>query len=384
MRLSGFPTCALLALLSSTPGLAADAPLPQLQLDPARIEAGEDLRWTVDLRVMNPRTIGLYLDSLHCTIEDLTAGDPTVPRTRLERLDALVASTATIEAGGEITMSYFLPAFTDSARLTFRLFTHSSQGASDAISATTAAGPGAFQRAHPSESIPAAGGQVEVVTVRAESEAKAPGILLVHAEGSSARRELRAAEALSKHGYHVVTMSLPGFGGSSGRRAFTGKAASAATKAALDKLASTPGVDAARLALWTSSLGAIPALNLAADDARVGATVVSAGVFDLSPAGRASLTPTLRGSLLGSAPGDTSGLTGASPLARVAAIHGRTLVVHGERDLDCPVTSARQFVAALESAKREVESKFLPSGRHTVGFAAVIQTATGFLERALH
>ncbi len=374
--------CATLAL-SHGRATADDATKPLLTIEPSPVVADEQLQWTANLTIANRRGSGLYLDSLVCTAEDLTPGDPALPRVIVDDLHALVAANSSVEANADMQLSYFRPADCDRMRLTFRLHTHSADGTEDVVTAQVETAPGEFQAANPSESVASKSGAVEVVEIAAGGMEKGPGLLLIHPEGSSARRMLRLAQLLAGRGTTVVCMSLPGFGTSAGSRAFAGPAVRAATRAGLDRLAASPHVDPKRMGVLGQSLGAVPALNLAADDPRVSAVALISGAYDLSPSARAAWSPALRTALLAGAGHDTSAWKDASPAARVPAIKARVLVLHGERDRDVPAEEARRFLAALEKAGAPVESKLFPNGIHSLSPSSVLQSLGLFLERAL-
>src|SRR5262252_7691500 len=73
----------LIAALCFSPARApaADKPapaameLPTFAADSTSIQADEHLQWQIPFTVVNKFTVGMYLDSLFCTVEDLDPGE---------------------------------------------------------------------------------------------------------------------------------------------------------------------------------------------------------------------------------------------------------------------------------------------------------------------
>jgi alpha-beta hydrolase superfamily lysophospholipase len=91
----------------------------------------------------------------------------------------------------------------------------------------------------------------------------------------------RAAEVFARHGYASLAFDYRGFGDSEGPRwRLIPEEQADDIRNALSWIAADPAVDAARLALWGTSLGASHALTVAATDPRVRCVIANAPLGD--------------------------------------------------------------------------------------------------------
>uniref|UniRef100_A0A832I433 Alpha/beta fold hydrolase n=1 Tax=Eiseniibacteriota bacterium TaxID=2212470 RepID=A0A832I433_UNCEI len=385
----------------AVPSASSAAPAPAaavLRAATPVVEADEDFMWRVNLVIANPGGQGLYLDSL---VFEATPDDPVATRARpssRERLDRLVRSVEAIGPGDSMSIQAVQPASAERATLVFTLGGHDARGHVLRATTTVRAEPGPFSRAHPSTTLEVNGRAVEVVFVPpaapdaapdaardapapAAGAGGAPGLLLVHGHGGSARGMLAMASALSKRGWAVMLLSMPGYGASAGPPDFMGPATLAAASAALDRLAASPGVDRARLAAWGVSRGATVVAELASrrDDLR--AVVAQAGIYDLWAAHRGARIAGLREVIEAQAGRDSAGWRERSPLLRAGRVRAAVLLLHGEEDPNVPIGQARAYAAALRAAGAAVEVRWFPGAGHALPRAEVNRTALDFLAR---
>ena len=212
---------------------------------------------------------------------------------------------------------------------------------------------------------------------------KPPGVLMVHGEGSNARRMLRNARIVASRGFTVALVSMPGFGLSSGPLDLMGPASVTAASKVLDALAKSEGVDATKLAAWGVSRGATVVAELATRRSDLKSIVLQSGIYDLWAVYRGTDSPELRDAIVAQAGKDSTAWRERSPLLRSAKIAMPVLVVHGEKDARVPVAQAHALVSALEARRAKVESSFIERGAHVISPNEALRVSTEFLKRSL-
>jgi len=187
------------------------------------------------------------------------------------------------------------------------------------------------------------------------------------------------AWSLSNAGYAVMSVSLPGYGQSTGPADFGGPSSVRALGLALDALRRSPQVDSTRVAVWGISRGATAAAMLASQRHDLTALVLQSGVFDPASAYRTSKSDSMRHAL--DKEGKTSGGWNARSSLRVAnRIKVPVLFVHGERDSEAVSNQSVDLAGKLRAQGGEVQVQIVPGVGHAVPSAASYPLVTGFLK----
>ncbi len=347
------------------------------------IETGADFSWNVMFDIQNATDSGLYLDSLRCEVDDLDEGATDAPRHLSIDLSRLAKLSPTISAQSNNGIQHAGPAYAEHARLTYHLFCHRAEGKAFELVSVVHAVPGASKE-YVSQFIDAGGKKIEYVIVPALGGVlKPPGVLMVHGEGSNARRMLRNARIVASRGFTVALVSMPGFGLSTGPLDLMGQASVTAASKVLDALAKSEGVDATKLAAWGISSGATVVAELATRRTDLKSIVLQSGLYDLWAVYRGTDSPELREAIVAQAGKDSTAWRERSPLLRSAKIAMPVLVVHGEKDARVPAAQAHALVAALESRRAKVESSFIERGAHVISQNEALRVSTEFLKRTL-
>ncbi|HET7225387.1 MAG TPA: alpha/beta fold hydrolase [Candidatus Eisenbacteria bacterium] len=356
---------------------------PTFYGDDKTTHATDDLQWSVPMHIQNPTGRGLYLDSLFLDVADHDAARIHGPATTRTNLTFLLQLHPSLSGGEDGYFQYSGPAATEHATLTFTLLMHDQQGHHWTRTITEEVLPGAYSDSHPSEFVRAGGRKVELVRVAPDSS-HGGGMVLIHGEGSDARRLMSVARALAAHGFHVVLVSLPGYGGSDGPADFAGPASVAAASAALDALAATPGVDRARLIVWGISRGATVAMLLAAQRHDVAGVIAQSGIYDPWATWRADARGAIGQAIAAEAGSDSAAWRARAPLLAAAKVKAAVFIAHGDKDADVPVAQAHGLAAALRAQGVAVEDKYVPNGTHALNPAMVQRPALEFLARTLN
>jgi dipeptidyl aminopeptidase/acylaminoacyl peptidase len=204
-----------------------------------------------------------------------------------------------------------------------------------------------------------------------EASAKAPLVVVVH--GGPASVFLPAPNdyvTLAAEGYYLL---LPNPRGSFGRgAAFTAanvkdlgggdlRDVQAAVHAAL---AAAP-IDPARVAIMGWSYGGFMTMWAVTQSTEFRAAVAGAGIADWqSYYGQTDITGWMPGYFGASIYDDPAVYAKRSPIAFVKQVKTPTLVLVGERDVDCPAPQSRQFWAALDALGVPTELVVFPGEPH--------------------
>jgi dipeptidyl aminopeptidase/acylaminoacyl peptidase len=346
----------------------------------APVEATEDFQWLVPLKVINDLEVGIYADSVACVIEDLDPGQTHTSRVQRVNSTDVVKLLPELGRFDSTVVKYQAPSFAEHAKLTFALYSHTQAGERHQSSATCETAPGITSRRFRSELIPDKMGRIEIVTVPQPWPIGAsPGVLLVHPEGTHARKLIGLAWFLANQGCTVMLVSQPGYGLSDGKPDLAGTRTVEALSRALDRLRRIPQVDSTHIAVWGMSTGATAAALLAERRKDVTAVVLQSGLYDLDAVYRGTADDSLKRAL-DKEGGGKSGWRKRSPTLTASTFHGAALLVHGERDRVAPLSQATAFADKLQAAGVDVRTRTLPQAGHGIGMDAAMPLVQPFLK----
>lgn len=376
--------CALAPVASpaAPPQPAAPMELPIFKADTSTIEADDHLQWQIAFSIQNRFPVGVYFDSLFCTVEDLDPGETRAERVSTVDVSYVVAGNSA-SAGDIYAFNYAAPASAEHAKLTFRLVVSRADKTRNSVTTVVEAMPGPVSRDHPSQFLTVNGRRVEylIFAAKGDTTAPAPGLLFVHGRGQNARTMMRTAIRLANLHYTVMLASLPGYGLSEGPPDVVGPPSVQALGAALDQLEKTRGVDPKRVGAWGVSTGAAGVTLLAQKRTDLKATVAESGFYDLWAVYRA-LPESMRDIIVKGAGRDSSAWRARSAAldpGKPAAI----LILHGEKDSGVPVAQAKGFADALKAKGVDVVTRFFPNAGHDLPVGEVMRTAVEFLDHRL-
>jgi pimeloyl-ACP methyl ester carboxylesterase len=362
----------------------ADEPTPHLMCDPSTVKASDALIWGTEIRFANPLAYGLFADSVRFHYEDKGPGETRSDRTRDVSMQAMAQAFGSVSGGDSVSFMFNGPALFETGQVTIYVYSHRTDGIQYASSASFDVVPGPVSDEHPSQFLNVEGKKVETVFFRSAKGDGSPGLLLIHGHGSQARALMGTATQLATRGFHVMLVSMPGYGLSEGPADLFGPHTMAAASAALDQLRRTPGVDSTHVGAWGISRGASVAAGLAARRNDLGCVIEQSGIFDLQATYRGTKLPGFKESIVAEAGQDTAGWKARSAIYRVSATHAPTLILHGEQDANVPASQAHDYAAALKAGGVAVETSFFPNAGAELSAGLVTRPVLIFLEATLH
>ena len=361
---------------------ASEGPLPRLEVIETSIPATGDFKWFFLLLVRNHTEYGIYPDSMNCEVTDLDPGLTRGPRTRIIPMNFVKRLLPSVGSHDSAAFNYQSMALSEHARLILRLYVHAADARQLTLSDTLEATPGSSSQDFPSVTFQDGGRTIEYVYARPHGDRpSAPAILLLHGDESRARHLVPLANELIEKGYHVMMVSQPGYGTSSGEPDLMGPATTSAIAHALDALKRTPGVDSTRIGVWGVGRGANIAARLDMTRGDIAAAVAIGGLYDLQAVARASATQ--RAKFVQEAGKDSAAWALRSPATLPLTLNGPLLVIHSDTDAEAPAAQATAFVAALRAAGQSAELKLLPSADRYIPMDDSRTAAFEFFERLL-
>ncbi|MBB3268725.1 dipeptidyl aminopeptidase/acylaminoacyl peptidase [Azospirillum sp. OGB3] len=143
-------------------------------------------------------------------------------------------------------------------------------------------------------------------------------------------------------GYVAASISMPGYGFTSGPPDFCGPRTQDAVRAGLAKLRSLSCVDPSKIALWGRSRGAVTAAMVATMEPDLCAVALLCGAYDFRDAYRKT-QPGIVPYIEREAGTSEEAHRARSPLLFADLIKAPTIIVHGDRDDVCPPEHASEL-----------------------------------------
>lgn len=187
-------------------------------------------------------------------------------------------------------------------------------------------------------------------------------------------------------GYLAVSVSLPGYGKSTGPEDFAGPFTQNAVKAVLTDLITERQAKPGKIVLQGVSLGAVTAALVASQNQDVQGLVLISGLYDL-PAffarPKTSNAMAIKAALIQQTGGSEKALQSRSALAEAANIHAATLILNGAKDDRTDPAQAQQFAAAINASGGNATVHIFPDFGHEIPMSVRDAEVTKFIAATL-
>jgi dipeptidyl aminopeptidase/acylaminoacyl peptidase len=248
---------------------------------------------------------------------------------------------------------------------------------------------GAAAIAHPDS--PA--GRIEYFVRKPQGQGPWPAVVLLHGhqnfwanEGGRAFVDYGVMDELAGKGYLAVSISLPGYGNSSGPADFAGPFTQHAVSAVIAQLKSDGFAQHGNFAIEGISLGALTAALVASQETTVAGLVLISGLYDLPQflAHPQSVAAALiKLSAWQQTDGSEDALHARSALFVAEEIKAATLILNGAQDDRTDPGQARQMADAINAHGGNARARIYPEHGHQIPFAVRKQEVDEFIDRIL-
>lgn len=210
--------------------------------------------------------------------------------------------------------------------------------------------------------LPLNGGKIEALAIWPPGIKPRPALLLIHEGKSRAHRFRRTMFRLAGMGLTTMSISLPGFGNSTGPEDFAGPRSVKAVLAAVKYLATRKDICQNCIGIYGIGQGATTALLASIRSRNIHLTALENGLYGLDKA-YLSLPSTFRErllSLLGGNPRkNPRAYRARSPIHEAGKIQGPVLIIHSKESKKFPISEAKKLADSLK--KEDLPHRFVIS-----------------------
>jgi dipeptidyl aminopeptidase/acylaminoacyl peptidase len=243
--------------------------------------------------------------------------------------------------------------------------------------------------AHPDE--PSA--SVEYFVERPSGTGPWPAVIFLHGYqnptervGGQAFVNWGVLKQFAQKGYLAVSVSLPGYGQSSGPPDFAGPFTQHAVHAVLTKLKKDRLAVPDKILIQGVSLGAVTAALVAAKDKQVAGLVLISGLYDLPAFFADPKTPaarTIKAVAVQQTGGSDEAFRIRSALLSAVEIRAATLILNGAKDDRTDARQAERFAAAINANGGRAVAHIYPDFGHEIPFKVREDEVSRFIDTTL-
>jgi dipeptidyl aminopeptidase/acylaminoacyl peptidase len=208
---------------------------------------------------------------------------------------------------------------------------------------------------------------IEAISFRPERAGSFPGILLIPGYQRTARDQISLGVSLAREGFAAVAVTQPGFGKSQGKPDYVGPNTIKVLAEGFRRLAGESYVDANRLGIFGFSRGAMAASLLTVQLNNVRAAVFGAGIYDFRKAYDEITLEGIRKNMELESGMTDEAVRQRSSIFQMKNLKCPVLILHGEKDVNVPVSQATLLRDQLTALKKPFEIKLFPDRTHGIG-----------------
>jgi dipeptidyl aminopeptidase/acylaminoacyl peptidase len=243
--------------------------------------------------------------------------------------------------------------------------------------------------AHPDKK----GAQVEYFMRKPVGAGPWPTIIFLHGHqpnlsrvGGKAFVDWGVLDRFAKKGYLAISVSLPGFGGSTGPADFAGPFTQHAVEAVFAKLVAEHWTDPNKVVIEGISLGAVTGALIASHDDRIAGVVLISGLYDLPsflahPKSAAAMS--VKAAAIQQTGGGDVALRARSALFLATRIKAQALILNGGADDRTDPNQALLFANAINAGGGQARAHIYPQFGHAIPPQARDAEIDAFVEEAL-
>jgi dipeptidyl aminopeptidase/acylaminoacyl peptidase len=227
------------------------------------------------------------------------------------------------------------------------------------------------------------GDSIEAISFQPAGEGRFPSLLLIPGYQRTARDQINFGVALAREGFASIAITQPGFGKSQGKPDYVGPNTLRVLSEGFNKFKQEQFVDKKRLGIYGYSRGGMAAslLVLQMDDVR--AAIFGAGIYDFKRAYDEIKLEGIRKNMEAETGMTAEAIAERSSVFRMDRLKCPVLILHGEKDVNVPVSQALLLRDRLTQLKKEFEIKLYPEAEHSIGGPEIIKVSIEFFKRKL-
>jgi dipeptidyl aminopeptidase/acylaminoacyl peptidase len=227
------------------------------------------------------------------------------------------------------------------------------------------------------------GRRVEAISFRPEGDGPFPGVLLIPGHATTARHWIPNGIAFAAEGFACLAVTQPGYGKSDGPPDFVGPKTIGVLAEAYRRFQREPFVDGKRMGILGYSRGGMAASLLAVQLPDVKAVVLGAGVYDFKRAYDELSIEGIRENMKAETGMTAEAIRERSSVLQMEKLNCPVLILHGEKDINVPVTQAHLLRDRLTALNKEFEIQIFPDLAHSIGVQNLQKYSLDFLKRKL-
>lgn len=227
------------------------------------------------------------------------------------------------------------------------------------------------------------GKNVEAISFQPRGGGSYPGLLLIPGHATTARDWIGNGLTYARNGYAGLAVSQPGYGGSQGPGDYVGPKTIKVLIEGYRRLQREPFVDAKRMGIVGYSRGGMAASLLALQLDDVKAVVMGGGVYDFKRLYDETGLDGIRQNMKAETGMTEAAIRERSSILRMDKLKCPVLILHGEKDINVPVSQARLLSDRLTALKKDFEIQIFPDREHGIGSENLYKYSLDFLSRKL-
>lgn len=227
------------------------------------------------------------------------------------------------------------------------------------------------------------GKNVEAISFEPRGTGPFPALLLIPGHATTARDWIPNGLTYSGNGYAGLAVSQPGYGRSEGPGDYVGPKTIKVLTEGYRRLQREPFVDAKRMGIVGYSRGGMAASLLTLQLEDVKAAVLGGGVYDFKRQYDDTGLDGIRQNMKAETGMTDEAIKQRSSVLFMEKLKCPVLILHGEKDINVPVSQAYLLRDRLSALKKEFEIKTFPDREHGIGPENLYKYSLDFLKRKL-
>ena len=227
------------------------------------------------------------------------------------------------------------------------------------------------------------GKNVEAISFEPRGSGPFPALLLIPGHATTARDWIPNGLTYARNGYAGLAVSQPGYGKSEGPADYVGPKTLKVLVEGYRRLQRESFVDSKRMGIVGYSRGGMAASLLAVQLDDVKAVVMGGGVYDFKRQYDETRLAGIRENMKAETGMTEEAIRQRSSVLRMEKLKCPVLILHGEKDINVPVSQAYLLRDRLTALKKEFEIQTFPDRDHGIGPQNLYKYSLDFLKRKL-